>query len=73
MPQSKDQKIANAQANLPLPEQPPTASDWQSADARTVNVGAGGDVARKEAGVEAGVDAAGSQKKTAAAREVSER
>ncbi|KAM5352235.1 hypothetical protein ACJ41O_004958 [Fusarium nematophilum] len=41
MPQSKDQKIADTQANLPLPEQPPTASDWQSADARTVNVGAG--------------------------------
>jgi tubulin gamma len=41
MTQSKDQKIAEAQANLPLPEQPATASDWQSADARTVNVGSG--------------------------------
>lgn len=41
MTQSKEQKINEAQANLPLPEQPPTASDWQSADARTVNVGAG--------------------------------
>lgn len=41
MPQSKDQIISNTQANLPLPEQPPTASDWQSADARNVNVGAG--------------------------------
>ncbi|RBR02412.1 hypothetical protein FVER53590_02786 [Fusarium verticillioides] len=41
MTQSKDQKIAETQANLPLPEQPPKASDWQSADARTVNVGAG--------------------------------
>ncbi|KAL6866111.1 hypothetical protein ACO1O0_002213 [Amphichorda felina] len=41
MPQSKDQKIAETQANLPLPEQPPKASDWQSADARTVNVGSG--------------------------------
>ena len=41
MTQSKDQKIAEAQANLPLPDQPPVASDWQSADARTVNVGAG--------------------------------
>ncbi|CAH0014346.1 unnamed protein product [Clonostachys rhizophaga] len=41
MPQSKEQKIAETQANLPLPEQPATASDWQSADARTVNVGSG--------------------------------
>ncbi|KAM0424582.1 hypothetical protein ACHAPT_010108 [Fusarium lateritium] len=46
MPQSKDQKIADTQANLPLPEQPPTASDWQSADARTVNVGSGGEHAK---------------------------
>ncbi|RMJ14014.1 hypothetical protein CDV36_006306 [Fusarium kuroshium] len=46
MSQSKDQKIANTQSNLPLPEQPPTASDWQSADARTVNVGSGGENAR---------------------------
>jgi hypothetical protein len=29
-------------ANLPLPEDPPTASDWNSADGRTVNVGSGG-------------------------------
>ncbi|KAG5980460.1 hypothetical protein E4U55_004003 [Claviceps digitariae] len=41
MPQSKADKIAQVQANLPLPEQPPTASDWQSADARNVNVGSG--------------------------------
>lgn len=41
MTQSKDQKIAETQANLPLPDQPPKASDWQSADARTVNVGSG--------------------------------
>jgi tubulin gamma len=41
MTQSKDQKIAEVQANLPLPEQPPVASDWQSADARNVNVGSG--------------------------------
>ena len=25
-----------------MPDQPPQASDWQSADARTVNVGSGG-------------------------------
>ncbi|KAI9872579.1 MAG: hypothetical protein M1830_001456 [Pleopsidium flavum] len=34
--------IAERQANLPLPEQPPVASDWNSADGRTVNVGSGG-------------------------------
>jgi hypothetical protein len=42
MPQSKEQKIDEAKANLPLPEDPPVASDWQSADARNVNVGSGG-------------------------------
>lgn len=41
MPQSKADKIEQVKANLPLPEQPPTASDWQSADARNVNVGSG--------------------------------
>ncbi|KAF4943372.1 hypothetical protein FGADI_13462 [Fusarium gaditjirri] len=41
MTPSKDQKISETQANLPLPDQPPKASDWQSLDARTVNVGAG--------------------------------
>lgn len=41
MTQSKAQQIDAVKANLPLPEQPPVASDWQSADARTVNVGAG--------------------------------
>lgn len=41
MPQSKNQKVSEIQANLPLPDQPPTASDWQSADARNVNVGSG--------------------------------
>ena len=34
-------QVDEVQANLPLPEQPPTAPDWQSADARTVNVGSG--------------------------------
>lgn len=41
MPESKEQNIAETQANLPLPEQPPKASDWQSADVRKVNTGAG--------------------------------
>lgn len=45
MTQSKADKISEAQSNLPLPEQPPVASDWQSADARNVNVGSGRDVA----------------------------
>ncbi|POS72148.1 hypothetical protein DHEL01_v209453 [Diaporthe helianthi] len=44
MTQSKADKINEAQSNLPLPEQPPVASDWQSADARNVNVGSGRDV-----------------------------
>lgn len=39
---SKQQIIDERQANLPLPDQPPKASDWNSADERTVNVGAGG-------------------------------
>ncbi|KUJ18392.1 uncharacterized protein LY89DRAFT_733063 [Mollisia scopiformis] len=38
---SKAEIIAERQANLPLPEDPPVASDWNSADARTVNVAAG--------------------------------
>ncbi|KAI1363836.1 hypothetical protein F5Y08DRAFT_308553 [Xylaria arbuscula] len=38
----KTKKVEEARSNLPLPEQPPVASDWQSADARNVNVGAGG-------------------------------
>jgi hypothetical protein len=40
-PQSKEQKIAQVQANLPLPEQPPKPPDWQSADMRTTGVGSG--------------------------------
>lgn len=39
--QSKADLIAERQANLPLPEDPPVASDWNSADARTVNVASG--------------------------------
>ncbi|KAK5663044.1 hypothetical protein OQA88_6460 [Cercophora sp. LCS_1] len=41
MPQSKVDKIEQAKANLPLPGQPPVASDWNSADTRNVNVGSG--------------------------------
>jgi hypothetical protein len=33
--------IDERKANLPLPEQPPVASDFNSADARTVNMGSG--------------------------------
>ena len=39
---SKSDLIAERQANLPLPEQPPGPSDWNSADPSTVNVGSGG-------------------------------
>lgn len=35
--ESKQEKIDRVQANLPLPEDPPTASDWNSADA-SINV-----------------------------------
>lgn len=38
---SKQQIIDEHKANLPLPEQPPKASDWNSADERNVNVGSG--------------------------------
>lgn len=34
--------IAERQANLPLPEDPPVASDWNTADGSKVNVGSGG-------------------------------
>ncbi|KAI9931912.1 hypothetical protein ASPWEDRAFT_493029 [Aspergillus wentii DTO 134E9] len=37
----KSKEIEEHKSNLPLPEQPPTASDWQSADQRNVNVGSG--------------------------------
>ena len=39
--ESKQSQIDRNQANLPLPEQPPVASDWQSMDESTVNVGSG--------------------------------
>ncbi|KAF4314252.1 hypothetical protein GTA08_BOTSDO01624 [Botryosphaeria dothidea] len=34
--------VEERKAELPLPDQPPTSSDWQSADARNVNVSSGG-------------------------------
>ncbi|KAI9819687.1 MAG: snoRNA-binding protein [Thelocarpon impressellum] len=40
--QSKAEIIEERKANLPLPEQPPVPSDFNSMDARTVNVGSGG-------------------------------
>ncbi|KAF2451910.1 hypothetical protein P171DRAFT_401747 [Karstenula rhodostoma CBS 690.94] len=39
---SKQEIIDERKAALPLPEDPPVASDFNSADARTVNVGSGG-------------------------------
>ena len=38
---SKADIIEERRAALPLPEDPPVAPDWQSADARKVNVGSG--------------------------------
>jgi hypothetical protein len=38
---TKSEKIDRVKANLPLPDDPPVASDWNSADGRTVNVGSG--------------------------------
>lgn len=38
---NKKELIEERKANLPLPDQPPVASDFNSADARTVNVGSG--------------------------------
>lgn len=35
-------EVNKVQSNLPLPEQPPVPSDFNSSDARTVNVGSGG-------------------------------
>ncbi|KAH8724066.1 hypothetical protein GQ44DRAFT_773323 [Phaeosphaeriaceae sp. PMI808] len=34
--------VDERKSNLPLPDQPPVASDFNSADARTANVGSGG-------------------------------
>jgi hypothetical protein len=39
--ESKAERIDRVQATLPLPEDPPVAPDWNSADARNVNVGSG--------------------------------
>ncbi|KAI4191419.1 MAG: hypothetical protein L6R41_000070 [Letrouitia leprolyta] len=38
----KAEIINERQQNLPLPDEPPVKSDWNSADASTVNVGSGG-------------------------------
>ncbi|KAK1250566.1 hypothetical protein MKX08_010569 [Trichoderma sp. CBMAI-0020] len=68
--QSKDQKIAEIQANLPLPEQPPKASDFNSADMRTTGVGSGrisgnaGSGAGAEAGLRGPAVKASEEKKT---------
>ncbi|VBB76104.1 Putative protein of unknown function [Podospora comata] len=41
MTQSKADKIEEVRQNLPIPQMPPKASDWQSADASKTNVGSG--------------------------------
>lgn len=38
----KSEIIAERQSNLPLPDEPPVPSDWNSSDASKVNVGSGG-------------------------------
>ena len=50
---SKKELIDERQAALPLPDQPPVASDWNSADESKVNVGSG----RLEEGMSYGDDA----------------
>lgn len=53
MPTSKADLIDERKANLPLPEDPPVAPDWNSADERTVNGGSGavsGDVSHSGVG-----------------------
>ncbi|KAK4191487.1 hypothetical protein QBC35DRAFT_375758 [Podospora australis] len=47
MTESKASKIDRVQANLPLPEDPPVASDWNSADQRKTGSGQGGAVSSK--------------------------
>jgi hypothetical protein len=41
MSPSKEEVIEERKSNLPLPEQPPRESEWNSADSRTVDVGSG--------------------------------
>ncbi|KAJ5332314.1 uncharacterized protein N7506_006097 [Penicillium brevicompactum] len=38
---NKPAEVENTKSNLPLPEDPPVASDWNSSDARTTAVGSG--------------------------------
>jgi len=65
--ESKAEQIARVQGNLPLPEDPPVASDWNSADARNVNVnvGSGG----TESDISSRVDAATSGLREPATKE----
>lgn len=42
MTKADPSKAEQTRQNLPLPDQPPQPSDWQSADARNVNVSSGG-------------------------------
>ncbi|KAF2470188.1 uncharacterized protein BDR25DRAFT_304130 [Lindgomyces ingoldianus] len=77
----KSRIIEEVQSSLPLPEQPPVTSDWNSADACTVNVsaggrqddlshaGLGGDTLREPATATSGVRTTGEAWKTNAAAE----
>lgn len=42
MSQSKADKMEEVRSQLPLPQQPPVSPDWNTADARSLNVGSGG-------------------------------
>lgn len=53
MPSNQD-IIEERRANLPLPEEPPVQSDWNSANEKTVNVGSGRDAAGADPSVGGG-------------------
>lgn len=63
---SNAQMIAEAQSNLPLPEQPPVASDWNSLDERNVNVGSG----KVESGISHGANASSNLREPAVTDDV---
>ncbi len=61
-----DEIVEQNRQNLPLPDQPPVASDWQSADATKVNVGSG----RVQGDVSTGAGSAAGLREPASADDV---
>ncbi|KAF2000980.1 hypothetical protein P154DRAFT_191858 [Amniculicola lignicola CBS 123094] len=57
MSTNKQTLIGKRKAALPLPDQPPVPSDWNSADATNVNVGSGAESGVRVDGQERGVNA----------------